>query len=85
MKVLVDAFGGDNAPLEIIKGCILCLEKYDDLEIGLVGNKNIIEKKEKKNSLSIEGLEIHNASDVITMEDEAGEIVKSKSESSDPP
>ncbi len=82
MKVLVDAFGGDNAPLEIIKGCILCLEKYEGLRIGLVGNKTIIENVAKKNSLSLEGFEIHNAADVITMEDEAGEIMKSKKESS---
>ena len=22
MKIIVDAFGGDNAPLEILKGCV---------------------------------------------------------------
>ena len=26
MKIIVDAFGGDNAPLEIIKGCALAVE-----------------------------------------------------------
>ena len=51
MKVLVDAFGGDNAPLEILKGCVLCLEKYENLEIILVGNKDIIEKTAKENDI----------------------------------
>ena len=27
MKIIVDAFGGDNAPIEVLKGCILALEK----------------------------------------------------------
>ena len=28
MKLIVDAFGGDNAPLEIIKGCELAVKEY---------------------------------------------------------
>ncbi len=82
MKVLVDAFGGDNAPLEIIKGCQLCLKEYQGLEIGMVGNQAIIEKTAKENNISLEGLQIYDAPDVITMEDDAGEIMKSKKNSS---
>lgn len=82
MKVLVDAFGGDNAPLEIIKGCQLCLKEYEGLAIGLVGNQAIIEKTAKENNISLEGLQIYDAPDVITMEDDAGEIMKSKKNSS---
>ena len=33
MKILVDAFGGDNAPLEILKGCIAANGKENDVEI----------------------------------------------------
>ena len=28
MKIIVDAFGGDNAPLEILKGAAMAVEKY---------------------------------------------------------
>ena len=45
MKVVIDAFGGDNAPLEIIEGAILALNKHKDLEIILCGNKKNIRKK----------------------------------------
>ena len=82
MKVLVDAFGGDNAPLEIIKGCRLCLTEYEGLTIGLVGNQSIIEQTAKENNIPLDGLVIHDAPDVISMEDDAGEIMKSKSNSS---
>ena len=82
MKVLVDAFGGDNAPLEILKGCVLCLEKYENVEIIIVGNKDIIEKTAKENDIDLKNMEIHDAPDIISMEDDAGEIMKSKKDSS---
>lgn len=82
MKILVDAFGGDNAPLEIIKGCLQSKQLYKNVEIALVGNKEIIKKTAKENELSIDEMEIFDAPDVITMEDEAGEIMKSKKDSS---
>lgn len=82
MKILIDAFGGDNAPLEIIKGCALCLTKYEGINLALVGNKEIIEKTAAENNIPLDGLEIFDAPDVITMEDDAGEIMKSKKNSS---
>lgn len=78
MKIIVDAFGGDNAPLEVIKGCVKALEVYNNIEIILVGSKEIIEKTAKENNISIAGIGIEDAPDVITMEDEAGDIMKSK-------
>ena len=82
MKVLVDAFGGDNAPLEIIKGCILCLKQYEGLSIGLLGNRELIEQCAKEHDLSLDEMQIFDAPDRISMEDEAGEIMKSKKNSS---
>ena len=51
MKIIVDAFGGDNAPLEVIKGCVKALEVYNNIEIILVGSKEIIEKTAKENNI----------------------------------
>lgn len=82
MKILVDAFGGDNAPLEILKGCSQSEQIYENIKIALVGNKEIITKTAKENEISIDKMEIYDAPDVITMEDEAGEIMKSKKDSS---
>ena len=41
MNIIVDAFGGDNAPLEVIKGCRMAQENLG-IDITLTGNKNII-------------------------------------------
>ena len=46
MKIVVDAFGGDNAPLEIVKGASLASNELE-IDITLVGNKEKIEDLNK--------------------------------------
>ena len=43
MRIVVDAFGGDNAPLEIIIGASQASLEFK-AEITLTGNKETIEK-----------------------------------------
>lgn len=78
MKIIVDAFGGDNAPLEILKGCAQAVEGLD-LDIILTGREEEIRRVAMENSISLNRMEIIDTPDVITMEDHAGEIMKSKS------
>lgn len=42
IKIAIDAMGGDNAPLEIVKGCNLALEAYSDIELVLFGDEAAI-------------------------------------------
>lgn len=81
MKIIVDAFGGDNAPLEILKGCAQAVDGLD-IDILLTGRKEEILRVAKENNISLNRMEIIDAPDVITMEDHAGEIMKSKTNSS---
>lgn len=81
MKIIVDAFGGDNAPLEILKGCAQAHAEYG-AELILTGDETIIARVAKENDISLEGCEIVHAPDVISMEDDPSDIRKSKSESS---
>ena len=39
MKIVVDGFGGDNAPLSVLEGCALAVAEYDDVEIIVTGVK----------------------------------------------
>ncbi len=82
MKIIVDAFGGDNAPLEIIKGCAMAVEKFDDVEIILTGDEETIEKVASENDISLDRMEIVHAPDVIEMADHPTELMKSKKDSS---
>lgn len=81
MNIVLDAFGGDNAPLEIIKGAIDA-HKGLSVDITLVGMEDKIKKCAEDNSLDISGLKIRHAPDVIEICDDAMTIRSSKSESS---
>lgn len=81
MKIVVDAFGGDNAPLEILKGAALAHKEYG-VEIILTGDSAIIEKCMSDNGISSDGITIEHAPDVITMHDEPTSILRQNKNSS---
>lgn len=81
MKIIADAFGGDNAPLSVINGCISAKEKYGT-DIVLCGNEAEIKKSAEENNLDISGFEILNAYDVMSMHDNPKDILKAKRNSS---
>ena len=51
MRIIVDAFGGDNAPLEVIKGAQLARQEYQ-VEISLSGDRKEIEQCAKENGIT---------------------------------
>ena len=81
MKIIVDAFGGDNAPEEIIKGSMLACDEYN-VDIILTGDKNKINECVNKNGIDLKKTEIVDAGEVITMHDDAKSVLKEKSDSS---
>ena len=81
MKIIVDAFGGDNAPLEILKGCAEAVEVHG-VEILLTGSEKIIKETAEKNNISLNNMEIEDCSEVLTMHDAADAVIKAKKESS---
>lgn len=81
MKIIVDAFGGDNAPKAVIEGSAMAVLKYA-VEIVLVGNEDIIKNTAKENNISLNGMTIVNTDSVMSMEDDPGMIIKEKRDSS---
>lgn len=81
MKIIIDAFGGDNAPLEIIKGARLAKDEYN-VEILLTGSESIIKSLAKENNINVDDFEIADSSEVITMEDDPSAVIKTKKNSS---
>lgn len=81
MRIIVDGYGGDNAPLEVIKGCRMAVDEYG-VEILLVGRKDGLESEAQKAGVSLSGMTILNADDVITMEDRPRDVLKAKAQSS---
>lgn len=81
MKIIIDAFGGDNAPLEIIKGAMLAVDEFG-IDVVLVGDEEKINDCVKKNNISLVNTEIVDAKEIITMTDEAKAVLKEKADSS---
>ncbi len=81
MRIVVDAFGGDNAPLEIIKGAALAHKEYG-VDITLTGNEEVIKKCINDNGLVFENLIITHTDDVISMHDEPTSLLKAHKNSS---
>ena len=78
MRIIVDAMGGDNAPEAIVKGAVYARDRLG-AEIVLVGRKEEIEKYlgEDRNNI-----EIVDARDIITMEDDPSTATRRKKDSS---
>lgn len=81
MKIIVDAFGGDHAPLEIIKGCAIAVEEFG-VDILLTGKESVIRKTAEDNGISLNRMDIEDCSEVISMEDEPNTVLKVKKDSS---
>lgn len=81
MKIIIDAMGGDNAPLEIIKGTAMAIKEYG-IKAVLVGDSKAIKKCAAENKIPLENCELEEAQSVIEMTDDAKSVLKEKSDSS---
>lgn len=77
MRIAVDAFGGDNAPDEVIKGSVEAVKEYG-VEVVLTGDEKKIRERFKALSLPDTNISIENADGVIEIEDNPMEIRKEK-------
>ena len=81
MRIIIDAFGGDNAPLEIIKGAAMGVAEYG-VDVTLVGRENEIKRVMSENGISDERITIANADDVFSMDTDPALALKTGKESS---
>ncbi|MBQ8151408.1 MAG: phosphate acyltransferase PlsX [Firmicutes bacterium] len=81
MRVVLDGMGGDNAPMEIVKGAVQAAELIDD-EIIIVGPEDAINKELKKNKYKGDQIRVVHASEAITMEDSPVKAIRRKTNSS---
>ena len=83
MRIIVDGFGGDHAPGEILLGCARAMDQLG-VEIVLAGDRDKLLACAGELGLKeqLNRMEILHCTDVLTMEDEPTHILKEKSESS---
>ena len=79
MDILIDAFGGDNAPVEVIEGSVEAVKKNKDLTVILCGDEAKI--NEILNGRN-ERIEIVHAPDIISNNESPTEAIRKKTNSS---
>ncbi len=82
IKIIIDAMGGDNAPVEIVKGTVETLNQCNDFLVIFTGPEEVIKEELKKYTYPLDRVEIVNATEVISMEDHPVEAIKKKKDSS---
>ncbi|MBK5247531.1 MAG: phosphate acyltransferase PlsX, partial [Peptostreptococcaceae bacterium] len=81
MRIILDGMGGDNAPLEIVKGATLAALEMKH-KIVIVGDEDMINEELAKYKYDKEKITVRHASDVITNDDAPVKAVRTKTESS---
>lgn len=77
MRIILDAMGGDNAPLSPLEGAARAVSELG-IEVVLSGDENKIRALAKEHDISLEGISFLHTEEVITMEDQPTDVVKSK-------
>ena len=82
MKIVVDVFGGDHAPTEILKGAVMALNCEKPISLILTGKEDIIKKELNVLGCDMSRVEIINAEEIITNEEIPTLALKNKKNSS---
>lgn len=82
MKIVLDGFGGDNAPREIVLGAIDVVNKFDDVIVVIVGKEDVIKNILAENGYVGDRIEVVNAGEVISNNESPTMAIRQKKDSS---
>lgn len=82
VRVVVDAMGGDNAPLEIVKGAVQAVNSHADIHVILTGIRDDVERELKKYDYPSDRIEVVHTSMVIETAEPPVAAIRSKKDSS---
>lgn len=82
VNVAVDAMGGDNAPVETVKGAVEALNANNRVKIFLIGREQVIRDELRKYTYDDTRLEIVHAEEVIETAEPPVNAIRKKKDSS---
>lgn len=82
VNVAVDAMGGDNAPVEIVKGAIEAANEDKRIKVFLVGQEDVVNKELEKYQYDPAQVEVIHAQEVIETAEPPVMAIRSKKDSS---
>ena len=80
--VAVDAMGGDNAPLEIVKGAVEAVSQRKDIKVLLVGEEEVLQTLLKEYAYPADQLQVVAASEIIETSESPVHAIRKKKDSS---
>lgn len=80
--VAVDAMGGDNAPVEIIKGAVQAVNESDEVCVKLVGPEDIVNAELSKYNYDKDKIIVVNATEIIETAEPPVLAIRRKKDSS---
>lgn len=81
-RVALDAMGGDNAPVEMVKGAVDAVNKQDNIKVILVGQEEVVKKELAQYTYNKEQIEVVNATEVIETAEPPVLAIRKKKDSS---
>ena len=82
MKIIIDAYGGDNSPEEIVKGAISAINEQSGFDIVLVGKEDGINAILQSETYDKTRVVVENATEVIDCNETPTEAIRIKKDSS---
>ena len=82
INVAVDAMGGDNAPVEIVKGVVDAVQANDHVKVYLTGQEELVRKELEKYTYPADRIEVVNATEVIETAEPPVMAIRRKKDSS---
>ncbi len=81
--IAIDAMGGDFGPVEIVPAVVYAISKHPDLQLTLVGNKDLLEEElNRQQSQDLSRISIHHASEIVEMHESPSSAMRNKKDSS---
>lgn len=81
-RIAVDAMGGDNAPLEIVKRVVEAVNENSKIKVYLTGLQEVIKKELVQYTYNAEQIEVVNATEVIETAEPPVMAIRKKKDSS---
>lgn len=82
MKLIVDCFGGDHSPEANVDGSLLALSRFDDLQLVLSGDEEILQKNLEGKQYDKDRIELLHAPEVVGCDEKPTDVIRLKRESS---
>jgi len=82
VKIVLDAFGGDFAPIETVAGAIQAINNNKEIHVVLSGKEDAIKQELSKYSYDENQISIINATEVIDNNESATVAIRTKKDSS---